>query len=87
MRGNGTRIGNTFENEVKSLTLDKPRIPFGSALYLLFEYGLVVLGSFIVALSFNLFLNPNRIAAGGVSGISTICTLILAGNRRSSNGR
>lgn len=51
---------------------EKPRIPFGSPLYLLFEYGLVVLGSFIVALSFNLFLNPNRIAAGGVSGISTI---------------
>ena len=32
----------------------------------------ILLGSAIVALAFNLFLLPNRVASGGVSGISTI---------------
>ncbi|MGI8315514.1 YitT family protein [Halobacillus mangrovi] len=36
------------------------------------EYGLVILGSFFVALAFNVFLLPNNIASGGVAGISTI---------------
>ncbi|RFU67024.1 YitT family protein [Bacillus sp. V59.32b] len=36
------------------------------------EYLLVLIGSAFVALSFNVFLLPNRIASGGVSGISTI---------------
>lgn len=36
------------------------------------EYTYVMLGSAIVALAFNLFLLPNRVASGGVSGISTI---------------
>nr|WP_247747088.1 YitT family protein [Alkalihalobacillus sp. BA299] len=36
------------------------------------EYGQILLGSAIVAVAFNLFLLPNRIASGGVSGISTI---------------
>ncbi|MFP9130802.1 MULTISPECIES: YitT family protein [Bacillaceae] len=36
------------------------------------EYIYVLIGSAIVALSFNLFLLPNNIASGGVSGISTI---------------
>ncbi|WP_430215956.1 YitT family protein [Niallia taxi] len=36
------------------------------------EYIYVLIGSAIVALSFNLFLLPNSIASGGVSGISTI---------------
>ncbi|MFE7060621.1 YitT family protein [Sutcliffiella sp. NPDC057660] len=36
------------------------------------EYTYVILGSAIVALAFNLFLLPNRVASGGVSGISTI---------------
>ncbi|WP_257008392.1 YitT family protein [Bacillus sp. FJAT-45350] len=36
------------------------------------EYGYILLGSALIALSFNLFLLPNRIASGGVSGISTI---------------
>ena len=39
---------------------------------ILFEYGHILLGSAIVAIAFNLFLLPNRIASGGVSGISTI---------------
>lgn len=36
------------------------------------EYGLILLGSFFVAIGFNLFLFPNDIASGGVAGISTI---------------
>ena len=41
------------------------------------EYIYVILGSAIVALAFNLFLLPNRVASGGVSGISTITEAIL----------
>lgn len=40
--------------------------------FVVWEYAHVVIGSAIVALAFNLFLLPNRIASGGVSGISTI---------------
>lgn len=36
------------------------------------DYTYTLLGSAIVALSFNVFLLPNRVASGGVSGISTI---------------
>ncbi|MGM0865328.1 MAG: YitT family protein [Bacillota bacterium] len=38
----------------------------------LLEYLFVVIGSTIVALAFNVFLLPNEVASGGVSGISTI---------------
>jgi uncharacterized membrane-anchored protein YitT (DUF2179 family) len=37
------------------------------------EYGMLALGSLVLAASFNLFLNPNQLASGGVSGLSTIC--------------
>ncbi|WML46927.1 YitT family protein [Neobacillus sp. PS3-34] len=36
------------------------------------EYVFVLIGSAIIALAFNVFLLPNKIASGGVSGISTI---------------
>lgn len=36
------------------------------------EYGFVLVGSAIVAIAFNVFLLPNQVASGGVSGISTI---------------
>lgn len=36
------------------------------------EYIYILVGSAFVAIGFNLFLLPNRIASGGVSGISTI---------------
>jgi uncharacterized membrane-anchored protein YitT (DUF2179 family) len=36
------------------------------------EYVYILVGSAIIALSFNVFLLPNEIASGGVSGISTI---------------
>lgn len=39
---------------------------------ILMEYIYVILGAAIVAVGFNVFLFPNQIASGGVSGISTI---------------
>lgn len=36
------------------------------------EYVYILIGSALIALAFNLFLLPNHIASGGVSGISTI---------------
>jgi len=48
------------------------RISTNSRLYILVEYGYLVVGCFILACSFNYFLNPNQLASGGVSGLSTI---------------
>ncbi|MCP3031413.1 YitT family protein [Halobacillus sp. A1] len=48
------------------------RQPMPPLLRHIIEYGLVILGSFFVALAFNIFLLPNNIASGGVAGISTI---------------
>jgi uncharacterized membrane-anchored protein YitT (DUF2179 family) len=50
----------------------KPLISIGSRTHQTLEYALLILGSFVMAASFNMFLNPNQIASGGVSGISTI---------------
>lgn len=36
------------------------------------EYLMLIAGSIVLAVSFNLFLNPNHIASGGVAGLSTI---------------
>jgi uncharacterized membrane-anchored protein YitT (DUF2179 family) len=44
---------------------------------MIMEYINVLVGSAIVALAFNLFLLPNRIASGGVSGISTITDAVF----------
>jgi uncharacterized membrane-anchored protein YitT (DUF2179 family) len=41
------------------------------------EYLYILLGSAIIATTFNLFLLPNNIASGGVSGISTILKATL----------
>ncbi|MBT2570440.1 YitT family protein [Planococcus sp. ISL-110] len=41
-------------------------------LNLFLDYASVIIGSAIVAISFNVFLLPNEVASGGVSGISTI---------------
>jgi uncharacterized membrane-anchored protein YitT (DUF2179 family) len=46
-------------------------------LEVIMEYINVLVGSAIVALAFNLFLLPNRIASGGVSGISTITDAVF----------
>lgn len=37
-----------------------------------FDYVQIILGSALVALAFNIFLLPSKIAAGGISGVSTI---------------
>lgn len=55
----------------------KPLIQLGSPLHQVYEYALLLAGCFLIALSFNLFLNPNQIASGGVSGISTIVQQLL----------
>lgn len=50
----------------------QPLIPLTSPLYSVIEYILLFCGCFIAAASFNLLLNPNQIASGGVVGLSTI---------------
>ncbi|HET7616089.1 MAG TPA: YitT family protein, partial [Bacillales bacterium] len=41
------------------------------------DYLFVLIGSTLVGLAFNLFLLPNQVASGGVSGISTILTWLF----------
>ncbi|MBH0230898.1 YitT family protein [Halobacillus yeomjeoni] len=53
------------------------REPLPPLLRNLIEYSLVILGSFFVALAFNVFLLPNNIASGGVAGISTITKAVF----------
>ena len=50
----------------------EPRFPPGSRWYIGYEYSLLVLGTFVVAASFNLLLEPNAIASGGVAGVSIL---------------
>ena len=52
----------------------KPRRPLSAKLI---EYSFVLIGSALVAIAFNVFLLPNQIASGGVSGISTILSQTL----------
>lgn len=59
------RRNSTLRRKTPILLIDSP-------LHRMWEYTLLLIGSFIIALSFNLFLNPNEIASGGVSGLSTI---------------
>ena len=44
------------------------------------EYFLVIFGAFIIAIGFNLFLFPNQVASGGVSGISIILNGLFGWN-------
>ncbi|HET7522018.1 MAG TPA: YitT family protein [Bacillales bacterium] len=53
------------------------RVGIPPRLELFFDYMLVLLGSAVVGLAFNLFLLPNKIASGGVSGISTIVSWVF----------
>ena len=52
----------------------KPKRPLSAKLI---EYSFVLIGSALVAIAFNVFLLPNQIASGGVSGISTILSQTL----------
>lgn len=38
----------------------------------LFQYAQVIIGAIIIAFAFNIFLLPTKLAAGGISGVSTI---------------
>ncbi len=49
-----------------------PRFPIGSPTHTIMEYGLLLIGAFIVATAFNVLLLPNAIASGGTSGISVL---------------
>lgn len=51
---------------------NKRRTVRSSQAQLALDYLYVLVGSAIVAISFNVFLLPNKVASGGVSGISTI---------------
>jgi len=46
-------------------------------LSILMDYLLVLIGAAIIAISFNVFLLPNQVASGGVSGISTILKAVF----------
>src|SRR5699024_8813457 len=45
---------------------------------LMTEYAQVIIGASMVALSYNLFLLPSKLAAGGISGVSTILYEVYA---------
>ena len=51
----------------------KIKSPF---LRLLYEYGVITLGSAIYALSFNWFFQPNNISMGGFTGVAQISTAL-----------
>lgn len=57
-----------------------PRIAMGSRLQLLIEYAWLVVGAFVIALSFHAFLFPNQLASGGVIGLSTVFASVLNGD-------
>jgi uncharacterized membrane-anchored protein YitT (DUF2179 family) len=51
--------------------------PLHPKVELMMEYVYILIGSAIVAVAFNVFLLPNRVASGGVSGISTIAYAVF----------
>lgn len=57
---------------VTTVRRKEPVLRKGTITHHVIEYSLLLLGSFVVALSFNLFLSPNQVASGGVTGISII---------------
>jgi len=65
-------------NKTIPKTNPKRRSPrFSPGIYVLFSYISLLIGAFLIAISFNLFLLPNRIASGGVSGISIILNTLM----------
>lgn len=44
----------------------------GDFLKKIYDYGVIILGVFLLALSLNLFLIPNKLSCGGVSSIGTV---------------
>ncbi|WP_018921950.1 YitT family protein [Salsuginibacillus kocurii] len=60
------------------VALQKRREPLSPRTLFLLNIGLIFTGSAIVAIAYNLFLLPNRIASGGVSGFATIIYDVFA---------
>jgi len=56
----------------KAMNMRKRNDTYNPTLEKVLEYVYILVGSSFVAIGFNLFLLPNRVASGGVSGISTI---------------
>ena len=50
---------------------------YNPTLHKILEYVYVIVGSAIVGIAFNVFLLPNEVASGGVSGISTITKAVF----------
>lgn len=50
---------------------------YNPTLHKILEYVYVIAGSAVVAIAFNVFLLPNEVASGGVSGISTITKAVF----------
>ncbi|MFB7817565.1 YitT family protein [Paenibacillus chitinolyticus] len=50
----------------------KARLVLNSPQQKVYEYAMLLIGCLIISISFNVFLNPNQVASGGVSGLSTI---------------
>ena len=63
---------NGKESVFEMMMTNKRSKPLPPLAQTVLDYGYILVGSAIVAVAFNLFLLPNRIASGGVSGISTI---------------
>lgn len=57
---------------IRAEEVNRRRRTTSPALRTFFNYAALLVGAFLIALSFNLFLLPNKIASGGVSGISVI---------------
>lgn len=55
----------------------RKREPVAPGMQMLLDYVYVIIGSIFVGTAFSLFLLPNQIASGGVSGISTILNGVL----------
>lgn len=53
---------------------------------IVFEYIQIILGAALVGLAFNIFFLPARLAAGGVSGISTIVYELFYSTQRMYSG-
>lgn len=56
---------------------NKRDLTYNTKREMLKEYIYVMIGAAIVAITFNVFLLPNRVASGGVSGISTILDAVV----------
>lgn len=78
MMVNGTEKANQRDKSDKKRAARRRGIRISPTMREVGSYVLLLIGSIIVAVSFNLFLLPNKIASGGVSGISIILNDLLA---------